>query len=182
MDQPSSADDSGITLRIKFKSESVEHFIARYGADVSPGGIFIRTRDPLGVGTSLRFEFSLADGQSLLAGHGTVVWVREPDQSRAGVIPGMGVRFDKLTPESQNALGTILAGKAGKDSSGAARLSAARPMEQDSPEFQSRPTPASMKAVGEDGSTADPWQSDKTEIAESPPSFGPEGRRTSEEL
>ena len=38
MDQPSSADDSGITLRIKFKSESVDAFIARYGADVSPGG------------------------------------------------------------------------------------------------------------------------------------------------
>ena len=55
MDQPSSADESGITLRIKFKSESVDHFIARYGADVSPGGIFIRTRDPLGVGTNLRW-------------------------------------------------------------------------------------------------------------------------------
>ena len=88
MDQPSSADDSGITLRIKFKSESVDNFIARYGADVSPGGIFIRTKDPLGVGTNLRFEFSLADGQPLLLGHGTVVWVREPDQARAGVVPG----------------------------------------------------------------------------------------------
>ena len=47
----------------------------------------------------------------------------------------------------------------------------------------SRPTPASMKAVGEDGaSTADPWQSDKTEIAKSRPNFGPDGARTSEEL
>src|SRR5438045_2879565 len=128
MDQPSSADDSGITLRIKFKSESVDAFIARYGADVSPGGIFIRTRNPLGVGTSLRFEFSLADGQPLLLGHGTVVWVREPDQARAGVVPGMGVRFDKLTAESQAVLGTILAGKTGKENSGAARLSAARPI------------------------------------------------------
>src|SRR6185436_12664185 len=178
MDQPSSADDSGITLRIKFKSESVDAFIARYGADVSPGGIFIRTRDPLGVGTSLRFEFSLAGGQSLLEGHGTVVWVREPDQTRAGVVPGMGVRFDKLSPDSQNALGTILAGKTGKESSNAARLSAARPVMPAAPlepaeaaEFQSRPTPASMKAVEDGAGTADPWQSDKTEIAQSPPSF-----------
>jgi molecular chaperone DnaK len=191
MDQPSSADDSGITLRIKFKSESVDAFIARYGADVSPGGIFIRTRDPLGVGTSLRFEFSLAGGQSLLAGHGTVVWVREPDQTRAGVIPGMGVRFDKLSPESQNALGTILAGKTGKDNSGAARLSAARPimaaapLEPEPALDQSRPTPASMKAISENGApatTADPWQSDKTEIARTPPNFSPDGARTSEEL
>src|SRR3954447_15757024 len=113
MDQPSSADDSGITLRIKFKSESIDQFISRYGADVSPGGIFIRTRNPLGVGTTLRFEFSLADGSPLLVGQGTVVWVREPDQARAGVVPGMGVRFDKLTAESQTTLGTILAGKGG---------------------------------------------------------------------
>jgi len=189
MDQPSSADDSGITLRIKFKSESVDAFIARYGADVSPGGIFIRTRDPLGVGTSLRFEFNLAGGQPLLAGHGTVVWVREPDQTRAGVIPGMGVRFDKLSPESQTALGTILAGKTGKESSGAARLSASRPiaaaspLEPEQPADSLRPTPASMKAVSEDGAgTADPWQSDKTEIAKSPPNFGADGARTSEEL
>src|SRR3954466_2727356 len=164
MDQPSSADDSGITLRIKFKSESVDAFIARYGADVSPGGIFIRTKNPLGVGTNLRFEFSLADGQGLLMGHGTVVWVREPDQARAGVVPGMGVRFDKLTPESQGVLGTILAGKTVKDGSGAARLSASRPIPGAPIETEvieeSRPTPASMKAA-EDGPTADPWQSDK---------------------
>ena len=73
MDQPSSADDSGITLRIKFKSESVEQFIAHYGTDVSPGGIFIRTREPLGVGTNLRFEFTLADAQPLLIGQDTMV-------------------------------------------------------------------------------------------------------------
>src|SRR5439155_2408604 len=171
MDQPSSADESGITLRIKFKSESVDHFIARYGADVRPGGIFIRTREPLGVGTNLRFEFSLAGGQALLIGHGTVVWVREPDQARAGVVPGMGVRFDKLSPESQNTLGTILAGKTGKESSVATRLSQAmRPvaqatLEQDAVELASRPTPASMDVAGGDGApaTADPWQSDKTE-------------------
>jgi uncharacterized protein (TIGR02266 family) len=192
MDQPSSADESGITLRIKFKSESVDHFIARYGADVSPGGIFIRTRDPLGVGTSLRFEFSLADGQPLLVGSGTVVWVREPDQTRAGVVPGMGVRFDKLSPESQTTLGTILAGKTGKESSAAARLSAARPIPAAAPvesepasAEESRPTPASMPKVGaatDGAATADPWQSDKTEIASAPPSFSVDAPRTSEEL
>jgi uncharacterized protein (TIGR02266 family) len=190
MDQPSSVDESGITLRIKFKSETVDHFIARYGADVSPGGIFIRTRDPLGVGTSLRFEFNLANGQSLLNGNGTVVWVREPDQSRAGVVPGMGVRFDKLTPESQNALGAILAGKGSKEGSGASRLSASRPVAPLEPqgdtgaeEQQTRPTPASMPRVMDDGAgTADPWQSDKTEIAKAPPNFAVDAPRTSEEL
>jgi hypothetical protein len=101
----------------------------------------------------------------------------------------MGVRFDKLSPESQNALGTILAGKTGKENSNAARLSAAtaRPLVPAAPLEPSEvrrvpvpPTPASMKAA--DDGTADPWQSDKTEIAQSPPNFAVDGKRTSEEL
>ncbi len=42
-----------ITLKIKFKSGSLEQFIERYSVDVSRGGIFIRTKEPLAVGTAL---------------------------------------------------------------------------------------------------------------------------------
>ena len=48
-----------ITLKIKFKSSSLEQFIERYSVDVSKSGIFIRTKEPLAVGTQLRFEFLL---------------------------------------------------------------------------------------------------------------------------
>ena len=33
-----------VTLKIKFKSETLEQFIERYAVDVSQGGIFIRTK------------------------------------------------------------------------------------------------------------------------------------------
>jgi uncharacterized protein (TIGR02266 family) len=115
MDEPSSTESNAITLRIKFKSASLDEFISRYGADVSPGGLFIRTKQPLDVGTSLHFEFTLADGGGLLAGFGTVAWVRENDPARANNIPGMGLRFDKLTPESQHTHQLILAEKARKE-------------------------------------------------------------------
>jgi uncharacterized protein (TIGR02266 family) len=115
MDEPSSTESNAITLRIKFKSASLDEFISRYGADVSPGGLFIRTKQPLDVGTSLQFEFTLADGGGLLAGLGTVAWVRENDPARANNIPGMGLRFDKLTPESQHTHQLILAEKARKE-------------------------------------------------------------------
>jgi uncharacterized protein (TIGR02266 family) len=115
MDQPSSPESNALNLRIKFKSASLEDFISRYGVDVSPGGIFIRTKQPVEVGTSLRFEFSLADGSVLLAGLGTVAWVRENDPARANNIPGMGLRFDKLTPDSQQNHQSILAEKARKE-------------------------------------------------------------------
>jgi uncharacterized protein (TIGR02266 family) len=100
-----------ITLKIKFKSSNLEQFIERYSVDVSRGGIFIRTKEPLPVGTQLRFEFQLQDAQALIAGDGTVVWIREHDPARQGVAPGMGVRFDKLAVESQKVLDKILAEK-----------------------------------------------------------------------
>ena len=115
MDQSSSPESNALTLRIKFKSASLEEFISRYGVDVSPGGIFIRTRQPVDVGTTLQFDFSLADGSSLLAGLGTVAWIRENDPSRTNNVPGMGLRFDKLTVESQQNHQTILAEKAHKE-------------------------------------------------------------------
>src|SRR5262245_48520877 len=100
-----------VTLKIKFKSENLAQFIERYSVDVSRGGIFIRTKDPLPVGTPLTFEFQLQDNSPLVSGEGTVVWIREHDPNRQGVAPGMGVRFDKLSPESQSVLERILSEK-----------------------------------------------------------------------
>ena len=121
MTEPTPKDARGPTnLRIKFRSGSLEQFIERYAIDVSRGGIFIRTREPLAVGTKLRLELQLQDATQLLAGEGTVVWIREPDQTRENVTPGMGVRFDKLTPESQPALEKILAEKTRLEQAGVA--------------------------------------------------------------
>ncbi len=102
---------SPVTLKIKFKSASLQQFIERYSVDISKGGIFIRTPKPLSVGTTLKFEFHLSDGGSLLSGDGTVVWVREPDSTKESVSPGMGLRFDELPAKSQKVLEQILAQK-----------------------------------------------------------------------
>ena len=90
-----------VTLKIKFKSATLEEFIERYAVDVSHGGIFIRTKEPLAVGTTMKFEFQLKDASPLIGGEGTVVWTRENDPARPGVAPGMGVRFDRLADGSQ---------------------------------------------------------------------------------
>ncbi len=101
-----------VTLKTKFKSETLEQFIERYAVDVSQGGIFIRTKEPLAVGTQMKFEFQLRDASPLIAGEGTVVWTRENDPSRPAIAPGMGVRFDRLADGSQAVLERILAEKA----------------------------------------------------------------------
>jgi len=111
-----------VNLRIKFRSENIDQFIERYAIDVSRGGIFIRTREPLAVGTVLRFDFQLQDGAPLMTGEGTVVWIREHDPTRTGVTPGMGVRFDKLSPTSQPVLDKILTDKSRREQSGLSGL------------------------------------------------------------
>ncbi len=105
-----------VTLKIKFKSGTLDEFIERYAVDISQGGIFIRTKDPLSVGTILKFEFLLKDSTPLIAGDGTVVWNREYDPARTGIPPGMGVRFDKLPTDSQGTLDTVLLRKSGSAS------------------------------------------------------------------
>jgi uncharacterized protein (TIGR02266 family) len=109
-----------VTLKIKFKSETLDQFIERYSVDISQGGIFIRTKEPLPVGTILRFEFQLKDASPLITGDGTVVWTRDPESSAQGVAPGMGVRFDSLPGDSKQVLERILAHKAPKPSAAAA--------------------------------------------------------------
>src|SRR5262249_8957452 len=98
------------TLKIKFKSVSIEDFIERYSVDVSRSGIFIRSRAKreLDVGTPLKFEFMLQDGATIMSGDGTVAWIRQEEAARPGATPGIGVSFDRVGNESGRVLDRIL--------------------------------------------------------------------------
>src|SRR5688572_15140300 len=109
MAEASSTDDV-ITLRIRFKSETLDKFIEKYAGDLSPTEVFVRTREPLEVGTPLFFEFTLHDGSPLLSGRGTVTWARAIDPARP-TPAGMGVRFEDMTAESREMLTRILGEK-----------------------------------------------------------------------
>jgi uncharacterized protein (TIGR02266 family) len=97
-----------IKLTIKFKATSLDEFVERYGVYVSQGGIFVRTKKPLAVGTALDFEFKLLDGSTVLKGLGTVVWTRDHDPARRNVPAGMGLRYDSLDDASRDRLAKIL--------------------------------------------------------------------------
>jgi uncharacterized protein (TIGR02266 family) len=137
-----------VTLKIKFKSETLEQFIERYAVDVSQGGIFIRTKEPLSVGTQMKFEFQLRDASPLIAGEGTVVWTRENDPSRPAIAPGMGVRFDRLAEGSQQVLEKILAEKAKQAPSRGNESPTKPPMFTDTP-TRVAPAPLVAEALGE---------------------------------
>jgi uncharacterized protein (TIGR02266 family) len=96
-----------LSLKIRYKSATLEDFIERYSSDISRGGVFIKAKKPLAVGTLLKFEFILQDQSTLLHGVGRVVWRREDTDSDPANPPGMGIKFIKMDPESRSVVQRI---------------------------------------------------------------------------
>jgi type IV pilus assembly protein PilZ len=57
-------------------------------ANLSSGGLFIRTKKPLPIGSEVELEISVGENEPPIAVRGQVVWLK--DQS---VEDGMGIRF-----------------------------------------------------------------------------------------
>jgi uncharacterized protein (TIGR02266 family) len=89
-----------LSLKVRFKSATLDEFIEQYSLDISRGGIFIKSKNPMAVGTLLKFEFQLKDASRLIHGVGRVVWRREKDHP-SGHSPGMGIKFIKMDPDSR---------------------------------------------------------------------------------
>jgi molecular chaperone DnaK len=96
-----------LETRVQFKFDRFSGFLSEYSANISPGGLFIRTRTPQPPGTVLDFEFRLGDGFELIKGTGEVVWARAEDEgpARPG---GMGLRFLELADGSKELIYRIV--------------------------------------------------------------------------
>ncbi len=96
--------ERAIALRFKH----FDDFIDELSANVSTGGMFIRTRHPHPIGSVFEFELRLGEELPLIAGKAQVAWVRrrkgEADESL-----GMGVRFVELEDESRRHIARLVA-------------------------------------------------------------------------
>lgn len=74
---------------------SIDEFIAEYVTNISRSGVFIRSRSPLPVGTTVNLRFTvIVDDPETIEGVGEVVRVSEDPR-------GMGVVFVSLSSVSQ---------------------------------------------------------------------------------
>jgi len=89
-----------LETRVQFKFDRFSGFLSDFSSNVSPGGMFIRTRTPQPAGTVLEFEFRLGDGFELIRGRGEVVWTRTEDDGPSRPA-GMGLRFQELSQGSK---------------------------------------------------------------------------------
>ena len=95
--------EARVTINKAF--DSFDQFIQEYVTNISRSGVFIKTKQPLPVGTIVNLRFSvIMDDVESIEGEGEVVRV-ETDP------PGMGVVFRKLSNYSQNLIEKLLTAK-----------------------------------------------------------------------
>ncbi len=96
-----------IDAEVQLEFENFSGFIREVSANLSLGGMFVKTRYLKPVGTVVRFEFRLSDQYRLIRGTGEVVWTRWRDQPPA-MPAGMGIQFLDLEAESRTLVTAIV--------------------------------------------------------------------------
>ena len=86
---------------------SVEQFIAEYVMNLSRSGVFIKSDDPLPIGTRVDLRFTVIfDELEIIEGVGEVV--RRVEPGTPDQVAGMGVVFVELTQVSRELIERIL--------------------------------------------------------------------------
>lgn len=78
--------------------ETEETFLYASITNISEMGIFVRTTQPLSIGTRLTLRFVAPGGPGSYVLEGTVQWINEVRPLHDNPNPGMGIRFLALTP------------------------------------------------------------------------------------
>ena len=105
MPKPVRRRDPRLVVNREFKS--VEEFIAEYVSNISRTGAFIRTDEPLPVGTRVQLRFTLLlEEIETIEGEGEVVRVVKPGGARTRA--GMGVVFTTLSAYSKELIGRLM--------------------------------------------------------------------------
>lgn len=96
-----------LPVRITVEYEDTEDFLTDYTANLSIGGMFIETQEPLAVGTRFRLRFSVPGREAPIDTVAEVRWAqgRAPGSPMA---PGMGVRFETLASADLQAVQDML--------------------------------------------------------------------------
>jgi len=93
--------DERVTINKEF--ESYDSFLNEYVSNISRTGVFVRSKTPLAVGTTVNLRFTvIMDDIETIEGIGEVVRVHDDP-------PGMGVMFTEIGEESQKILDRLLA-------------------------------------------------------------------------
>ncbi|WP_437752919.1 TIGR02266 family protein [Sorangium sp. So ce1389] len=81
--------------------ETDDTFLYASITNISEMGIFVRTTQPLSIGTRLTLRFAPPGAGGSYVLEGTVQWINEVRPLHDNPNPGMGIRFVDLTPDDR---------------------------------------------------------------------------------
>jgi molecular chaperone DnaK len=91
-----------IGLAVRLSYGTLDEFVDRFAVNLSRGGVFIRTREPEPIGTSVALELRLHGGETVLRTKGVVRWIQtESATAQPPTAPGMGIQFTELDAEAR---------------------------------------------------------------------------------
>ncbi len=88
-------------MELPVEYERLNALLSDYTHNISRGGTFIRTEQPLAVGTSLCFTIRAPQLGDPLVLQGEVRWVVDAAQATEGRPPGMGIAFLYESPSQR---------------------------------------------------------------------------------
>ncbi len=104
LEHPGDREFVRLAVVVEVTLSSDHNFWTGFTENISEGGLFVTSREPLPEGSVLRFRFRLLPDPAHHEVMGEVRWVRPVSASCDDLPPGMGVRFMGL---SQDLTGTI---------------------------------------------------------------------------
>lgn len=100
-------DRKDFAAEIELSQESDHNFYTGFTENISSGGLFIATRDLKPIGTIMEIAFSLPGNAAKITTRCEVRWQRL-EQSHVDSMPGIGVRFLDIDPESAQAINDFI--------------------------------------------------------------------------
>lgn len=98
-----------LPIKVQVTYHNLHEFLQDVSANLSVGGIFIQTDDPLKEGTRFQLHFSLPDEPRPISAVGEVCWVAMPEKVRGGRVPGMGITFADISTADQGRIARWMA-------------------------------------------------------------------------
>lgn len=96
-----------VRMHTSIDMRSDSNFFTGFSMDISEGGVFIATVDPVPRGTQVELDFTLPGGRPMKVA-GVVRWVRESNPRTPELMPGVGVQFTGLAPEVAHAISSFV--------------------------------------------------------------------------
>jgi len=101
-----------VPLDLEIDYSDLETFCQDYIRNISRGGLFIETKNPLELNTELKLKFRLPGCDAPIKATGVVVWTVEPEDATANsAAPGMGVRFGDLSEHDMSMIDSMVKGE-----------------------------------------------------------------------